>query len=88
MLTEDDTLALATIRSSFEEVQNAVLAAQSLLHRGGAIDLKGMDARIGRLCTGALDLPPSLARATLPDLVGLRDSVDALIEALARRPAP
>jgi hypothetical protein len=87
MLTEYDANALTTLRSSFEEVGNAVRAAQSLLHRGGSVDLAGMDARIERLCVRALDLPPPLARATLPDLMDLRGRVEELIEALTRRSA-
>ena len=86
MLTEYDTNALTTLRSSFEEVGNAVRSAQSLLHEGGSVDLAGMDTRIERLCTRALDLPPPLARATLPDLMDLRGIVETLIESLTRRP--
>jgi hypothetical protein len=86
MFTDADTTALATVRSSFEDVRHAVQTAQSRLQDGGAVDLSGMDARIEQLCTWALDLPPPLARATLPDLIGLRDTVETLIEALTSRP--
>jgi hypothetical protein len=87
MLTDYDTNALTTLRSSLKEVGDDVRAAQLSLHQGSAVDLTGMDARIERLCTRALHLPPPLARATLPDLMGLRGTVETLIEALSRRPA-
>jgi hypothetical protein len=87
MLTDYDTQALATVRSSLGDILNAVRIAESLLHGGGAIDLTGMDSRIELLCMQALDLPPPLACETLPDLIGLRSSVDTLIDALTRRSA-
>jgi hypothetical protein len=87
MLTDCADHALVTLRSSLGDVLNAVQAAESLLHAGGAVDLAGTDSRIELLCAQALDLPPPMARAILPDLLGLRSSVETLIEALTRRPA-
>jgi hypothetical protein len=87
MLTDFDAHAFATLRSSLGDVLHAVRAAELLLEGGGAVDLAGMDSRIELLCTQALDLPPPMARATLPDLIGLRSSVETLIEALTRRSA-
>jgi hypothetical protein len=87
MLTAHDTDELTAVRSSLVDVRTAVRSAETLLQDGQAVDLTGMDARIEWVCRQALDLPPPYARATLPDLMDLRDTVDALIETLASRPA-
>ena len=87
MVTEDDTEALAAVRSSLGDVRNAVQTAQAMLLEGRAIDLTGMDARIEVACTKALDLPPPLARETLSDLTDLRDRVETLIGSLTHRGA-
>ncbi len=86
MLTEPDTHALASVRSCLEDVKQAVRVAQDRLDGGGAVDLTGMDLRMQQLCTQALALPRVQARTTLPDLMALQTTVDALIATLTRRP--
>jgi hypothetical protein len=84
MLTEQD--ALAAVRASLEDVREAVRTAQHRLDAGFTVDLTGMDARMAALCAQALDLPPPQARATVPDLMAVRDSIDGLIAMLTPPP--
>jgi len=86
MLTEHDTRELSSVRCALEEVTEAVRAAQLSLDAGRRVDLSGMDTRMERLCTRALELTPPSAHATLPDLMALLDTVDALIGTLTSRP--
>ena len=87
MPTEHDTQELVSVRASLEAVTNAVRAAQISLDAGRTVDLSGMDGRMARLCERALGLPPPFAHATLPDLIALLASVDAVIETLSNRRA-
>lgn len=82
MLTDHDMQALESVRSCLRNVTTDVLAAQILLNAGRAVDLTHMEVRMERLCTSTLSLPPLQARATLPDLMALRETVDVLIETL------
>ncbi len=87
MLTEHDTRELESVRCALAEVTDAVRTAQLSLDAGRTVDLSGMDTRMERLCAQALELPVPFAHATLPDLMALLDTVDALIGTLTTRPA-
>ena len=86
MLTDPDTNPLVSVRHSLADIMQVIQSAHVQMTAGRSIDLAGMDRRVGALCAQALALPPPMARETLPDLQGLREAMDGLIDQLRRRP--
>lgn len=56
--------------------------ARALAEQGRPVDLAGLDERIGRLCTFALNLPAEPGRALRPVLAHLLAELDGLAAAL------
>lgn len=68
-----------------EEVANVfgeIVAAKRLVRSGRAVELDGLDQRVGQLCEAVVVLPGDDAKAMLPLLEDLRLSLDELGEAL------
>ena len=79
---------LEALRAQAWELRAMLRVAQALVREGREIDLTGLEDRIGRLCAGALDLPPESGRAMRPELIELRAGADALAGALRAPPPP
>lgn len=67
---------------------SAVLrAGEALLVAGRPVDLRGLEAEVGRLCAASLDLPPDqgrVVRQPLADLLPRLDAIEAALRAHAR----
>ena len=59
-----------------------IVAAKRLVRSGRAVELDGLDKRIGVLCEAVVALPSDDGRAMLPLLGDLRTSLDELADAL------
>jgi hypothetical protein len=79
---------VAAVCALAEELTGTVGLACALAESGRAIDLVGLDRRIGLLCTKALDLPSDEGRRVRPRLLALSGSMEALSQALLARGAP
>lgn len=75
---------LATAIIAFEGV---LVVAQALAAAARPIDLTGLDQQVGRICAGALDLPPDQGRALRPQLACLLARLDELRTVLLAAPA-
>jgi hypothetical protein len=64
-----------------------VLAVAQALAAARPIDLTGLDQQVGRICAGALDLPPDQGRALRPHLACLLARLDGLRTVLLAAPA-
>jgi hypothetical protein len=71
-----------------DELASTIGLARALAESGRAVDLTGLDSRIGLLCAKSLDLPPEQGRAMRHRLISLSGSIEALSRALTRRVAP
>ena len=79
---------IAAVRALAEELTGTVGLACALAESGRAIDLTGLDRRIGLLCAKALDLPSDEGRRVRPRLIALSGSMDALSQVLLAHAAP
>jgi hypothetical protein len=71
-----------------DELANTIGIACALAEAGRAIDLTGLDDRVGLLCAKSLDLPPDEGRRVRPRLIALSSAVDALSRAMAACAVP
>lgn len=78
---------LSELRAFADGVTQTLGVARGLVEAGRAVDLVGLEERVGLVCAKALDLPPAEGRAMRGDLVALLARVEALSIALlhARR---
>lgn len=74
--------ARLNVEALAQALGGTVRAARTLLARGAAVDLSGLDRLIGLLSARALDLRPDLARSLEPCLLELLDELDALLAAV------
>ncbi len=56
--------------------------SEALLRTARAVDLRGLDVEVGRLCAASLDLPPDQGKILRQSLAELLDRLDALQAAL------
>lgn len=78
-LAAADALApLAAAHAMADRIAGTLRVATALAQAGRRLDLDGLDRMLGRLCAGALDLPPAQGRQLRPRLVGLLTELDAL----------
>lgn len=73
---------LAALRAQLDGLLATLRLAQALTESGERIDLTGLDDQIGRLCAGALDLPPTISRALRADMAQLGLQISALTTTL------
>lgn len=78
---------LAAASALAEELASTISLARALAESGRAVDLTGLDLRIGLLCAKSLDLPPEQGREMRPALVLLSRAVEALSRVLAEHAA-
>lgn len=69
-------------RVAASSLRKAAALARALAISGRPIDLTGLDGQVGRVCAGALDLPPDEGRALRPDLESLLAEIAALAGAM------
>lgn len=69
---------VAAVQSMIHGIGQMLRIAGALVQAGRNIDLAGIDRQIGLLCAKALDLPTPDGRQFRPQLIGLRDEIDAL----------
>jgi hypothetical protein len=79
---------LAAVHALAEELTTTIGVAQALAESGRAIDLTGLDERIGLLCAKSLDLPPDDGKRLRPHLIALSAAIEALSRVLSERVAP
>jgi hypothetical protein len=79
--TED--AAAARLHALADALSATLRVALALRRAGRAIDLTGLDDDLGRLCAGALDLPPPRGRLLRARLMTLRAELDVLAASLA-----
>lgn len=60
---------------------------EALLRAARPVDLRGLEAEVGRLCAASLDLPPDEGRLMRDDLAALLARLDA-VDAVLRPAAP
>jgi hypothetical protein len=70
------------LRQEVAAVFGEIVAAKRLVRSGRAVDLDGLDKRIGILCEAVVALPADDGRAMLPLLGDLHASLDELAGAL------
>jgi hypothetical protein len=70
------------LREEVAAVFGEIVAAKRLARSGRAVELNGIDQRIGQLCEAVIVLPGEDGKAMLPLLEDLRSSLDELAEAL------
>jgi hypothetical protein len=87
MQTERSSHQLDSVLGELAAIRETIRTAHADINDGRLADLSGMDERISQLCSQALALPAHEARATLPGLLAVRDTVDSLIADLASRAA-
>src|SRR5579875_1055343 len=68
---------MAQMRQMAAGIDRMLLVATALIEMGRTVELAGIEAGVGRLCAGALDLPPELGREFRPTLIALRTRLDA-----------
>jgi hypothetical protein len=71
-----------------DELANTIGTACALAEAGRAIDLTGLENRVGLLCAKSLDLPPDEGCCVRPRLIALSDAIEALSRAVTTRAAP
>jgi len=86
--THDPQGPVIAVRLLADELLKIVKIAHELVEAGGAVELAGLDRRVGLLCAKSLDLPPDDGRRVRPRLIALSGSVEALSRALAARAPP
>jgi hypothetical protein len=70
------------LREEVAAVFGEIVAAKRLARSGRAVELNGIDKRIGQLCEAVIVLPGEDGKVMLPLLEDLRSSLDELAEAL------
>jgi hypothetical protein len=70
------------LRQEVAAVYGEIVAAKRLVRSGRAVELEGLDKRIGVLCEAVVALPSEDGQAMLPLLGDLRTSLDELADAL------
>ena len=79
---------IAAVSALATELTQTIGLACALAEAGRAIDLTGLDHRVGLLCAKSLDLPPDEGRRVRPRLIALSGAMDALSRAMAACAAP
>ena len=79
---------IAAVHALVAELTNTIDLARALAESGRAIDLAGLDRRVGLLCAKSLDLPPDQGRSVRPHLVALSGALETLSQVLSARAAP
>jgi hypothetical protein len=85
MPAESQYEPLTALLSFLEDMSNTVAIIRRLVENGRAVDLTGLDNRMGLLCAMTLDLPSELGRALRPELIRLLGEVDAVSTVLSPR---
>src|SRR5271165_3623576 len=80
--------AVTTLRTGAQAIAAMLRLAGSLAESGREIDLAGLDMQVGRLCAGAIDLPPEQGRALRNDLCAVLAAHEALAAILGARAGP
>ncbi len=73
-------------QTALQALAGTLRLARVLAERQRRIDLHGLDARVGVVCAGVLDLAPDQARLLRPALIDLRAELDALAATMAPPP--
>ncbi|HTW25738.1 MAG TPA: hypothetical protein VME92_01320 [Acetobacteraceae bacterium] len=81
-----DRAAFLRAEQAADALGRTLRLALALLEAGRTLDLTGLEGCAGRLCAGALDLPPEHGQRLRPRLQSLLAETAAL-EALLRRSA-
>ncbi len=71
------------LQRDLTEVSVAIDTARRTVERGDFVDLAGLDARVGRLCSAIKDLPREQGRGFERPLLGLVDDLTRLTDMLA-----
>jgi hypothetical protein len=79
---------VAAVRVLADELTSTISLACAFAEAGRAIDLTGLDDRVGLLCAKSLDLPPDEGRRVCSRLIALSGAIEALSRALTARAAP
>lgn len=87
MRTDPSHASLLALRSFLEDLENATAVATTFVRDGHMIDLADFDAQVGLLCAKTLDLPSDQGRLMRPELMRLREKLEAL-EATLRGTRP
>jgi hypothetical protein len=74
---EADRARMAQMQELATGLDRMLLVATALIEMGRPVELAGIEAGMGRLCAGTLDLPPALGRELRPSLIALRTRLDA-----------
>jgi phage host-nuclease inhibitor protein Gam len=74
--------SLADPEVLLSDVLNYIEEAHSILERGEWVDLKGLDARVERLCHEIVLLTPQQGREYAAELEFLREKLNALQESM------
>ena len=73
------------LQRDLAEVSVAVDSARRTVEHGDFVDLAGLDARVGRLCSAIKDLPKDQGRGFERSLLGLVDDLTRLTDQLAEQ---
>jgi hypothetical protein len=68
------------VRTAFDDVQRAILAASALVAEGHQIDLGGLDQGVATLCGDIAALPADQRREFKPRLLALIDDLGRLVD--------
>lgn len=66
------------VEQAADSVRTVLRLARGMVQSGRRVDLTGLDAMVGRLCAGSLDLPPDDGRRMGRVLAELLVEIDAL----------
>lgn len=75
-------------RIAAASLRKAAALARALAISGRPIDLTGLDGQVGRICAGALDLPPDEGHVLRPDLESLLAEIAALAAVMRLQSRP
>jgi hypothetical protein len=84
-LPDDPRARLRETEALADSVSATLRLSQALLAGRRHVDLAGLDRVVGRLCAGALDLPPEQGRTLRERLIRLHDELEKLSDAAAAR---
>ena len=77
-----EATAQAHAEAALASLAGTLRVARVLAERQRPVELSGLDAQVGVVCAGILDLAPAQGRLLRPALLALRGELDALAAVL------
>lgn len=72
------TIGIASIRAELQAIAGLIAASRAILGDGRAVELTGLDRRVGTLCQSIQGLGATDAQSLKPGLIALIDDIEQL----------